>query len=68
MKTKSLWAIALIVFGVVSLSYAGIHYTRRETVLKVGSLVATADRQETIPLSPVVGGLCLVAGVVMLAL
>jgi hypothetical protein len=67
MKSGNLWGIVLIVLGVISLAYAGISYTRREEVLKIGSLVASADRTETIPIPPWVGGIALVAGIAILA-
>lgn len=66
MKPKNFWAIALIALGIVSLTYSGITYTRREKVLQIGSLVASADRRETIPLPPWLGGIALVAGIAML--
>jgi hypothetical protein len=67
MNSRKFFAVLLIVLGCISLTYEGISYTRREKVFQVGSLVATADTRETIPLSPIVGGLALVAGVVLLA-
>jgi hypothetical protein len=36
-------------------------------VLNVGPIKATADTQKTIPLSPILGGLSLAGGVVLLA-
>ena len=59
--------IVLIALGLVSLAYQGITYTSRETVLNVGPIKATADTQKTIPLSPILGGLALAGGVVLLA-
>jgi hypothetical protein len=59
-------AVLLIVLGVIALAYEGITYTRREKVLEVGPITATKEKKETIPLSPVVGGLALVGGVVLL--
>ena len=58
--------IVLIVIGVISLAYGGITYTKREKVLDLGPLQATADRQKTIPLPPLLGGLALAGGVVLL--
>jgi hypothetical protein len=66
MKSRKILGILLIVLGCVSLGYRGITYTRREKVLELGSLVATADRQETIPLSPWVGGIAIAAGIAVL--
>jgi hypothetical protein len=59
-------AIVLIAIGVVSLAYQGITYTTREKVLEVGPIKATADKEKTIPLPPILGGLALAGGVVLL--
>jgi hypothetical protein len=59
-------AVLLIVLGVIALAYEGITYTRREKVLELGPITATKEKKETIPLSPVVGGLALVGGVALL--
>ena len=57
--------VVLIVLGVIALAYQGITYTTHEKVLEVGPLKATAEKQHTIPLPPVLGGLALAAGVVL---
>ncbi len=59
--------IVPIAFGLVSLAYQDITYTSRETVLNVGPIKATADTQKTIPLPPILGGLTLAGGIVLLA-
>jgi uncharacterized membrane protein len=64
-KPITLVGIALFVLGIVALTYQGITYTSRETVIDIGPLHATADRQKTIPLSPLLGGLTLVGGIVL---
>jgi hypothetical protein len=58
--------IVLIAVGLVSLAYQGITYTSRETVLELGPIKATADRQKMIPLPPVLVGLALAGGVTLL--
>ena len=55
----------LVVLGLVALAYQGITYTSRETVVDIGPLHATADRQKTVPLPPVLG-IVAVAGCVVL--
>ena len=69
MKVKSLMfvGVALILLGIVALSYQGITYTTREKVLEVGPLQATAEKEKTIPLPPILGGLALVGGFVLVA-
>jgi len=59
-------AILLIVFGTISLAYGGITYTRREKVLDIGPIEATAERRRTIPLPPILGGVALAAGIGLL--
>lgn len=58
--------MVLIVLGLVVLAYQGITYASRETVLDIGPLHATADRQKTLPLSPVLGIAAVAGGVGLL--
>ena len=64
-KPITIVGIALIVLGIVAFAYKGITYTSRDTVIDIGPIKATADTQKTIPLSPLLGGLALVGGVVL---
>ena len=66
MKLASVVGIVLIVLGVIGLAVGGINYTRREKVIDIGPIEATAERHERIPVSPVAGGIALAAGVVLL--
>jgi uncharacterized membrane protein YidH (DUF202 family) len=58
--------IVLIVLGVIGLVAGGISWTEREKVVDLGPLEVTTENRESIPLPPVIGGLLLVAGVVLL--
>jgi len=58
--------ILLIVVGLVALAYQGITYTKSEKVLEVGPITATKETKQTIPLPPVLGGVALLGGVVLL--
>ena len=66
MKSLSILGIVLVVLGIVALAYQRITYTSRETVIDIGPLHATAERQKTFPLPPVLGGAAVVAGVGLL--
>jgi len=66
MKVLTLVGIALIVLGIVAFTYQGITYTTREKIIDVGPLKATVEKEKTIPLPPILGGLSLAAGVVLL--
>lgn len=56
----------LLILGIVVLLYGGITYNRQRTVLDVGPFKATATEQKNIPLSPIVGGIVLLSGIVLL--
>ena len=56
----------LVVVGVLALVYGGISYNRQRTVLDVGPFKATATEQKNIPLSPIVGGIVLLGGILLL--
>jgi hypothetical protein len=66
MKQISVAGVVLIVLGLVALVYQGITYTSRETVIDIGPLHATADREKTLPLPPVLGIAAVAGGVVLL--
>jgi hypothetical protein len=67
MKPSFFVGIALIILGVVALAYGGITYTKREKVIDLGPIQASADREKTFPLPPVVGVVTLVGGIVLVA-
>jgi hypothetical protein len=66
MKPIAVVGLVLIVVGLVALVYQGITYTSRETVIDIGPLHATADRQKTLPLPPVLGITAVAGGVALL--
>jgi len=65
MKAITAIGIGLLVIGVVALVYQGITYTTREKVLEVGPVEVTTERRKTIPLPPVLGGIALAGGIVL---
>jgi hypothetical protein len=65
MKPMSLAGIVLIVLGLAALVYQGVSYSSRETVLDLGPIHATAERQKTIPLPPIMGIAAVAAGVAL---
>ena len=67
MKPLMIVGILLIVVGVIVLAYGGISYTKEKTVVDIGPITATADTRETIPVPPILGGIALVGGIVLLA-
>jgi hypothetical protein len=66
MRPIAIVGVVLLVLGVMALVYQGITYTSRETVIDLGPVHATADRQKTLPLPPLVGIAAVAGGVVLL--
>ncbi len=57
--------LILIVIGIVTLAYQGVTYTTREKVMQIGDVQVTAENQKTIYFPPILGGLCFIAGIVL---
>jgi hypothetical protein len=68
MKPISWVGILLIIVGALVLAYQGIDYTRQKQVLDMGSMHVTTETHERIPLPPILGGLALAGGVVLLVM
>jgi hypothetical protein len=66
MKPTAILGLLLIVAGLAALAYQRFTYTSRETVLDVGPIHATADRDKTVTLPPVLGIGVVAGGVVLL--
>ena len=58
--------IVLLILGALSLIYGGFTYNRQRTIVDLGPIKATATEQKTVPLSPIVGGIAMAAGVGLL--
>ena len=67
MKPIMLAGIGLILLGITGLSYNQITYTSKEKILDIGPIEATAEKEKSIPLPPLLGGLVLVAGIGLVA-
>jgi len=66
MKTMiNMIGLLLIILGIAALVYQGFSYTKQEKIAQIGNVQVTADTQKTIYFSPILGGLSLVAGVVL---
>ena len=66
MKPMMLIGIALIILGAIAFAYHGITYTTREKVFQIGPLEATKKTEKTIPLPPILGGVALAGGIVLI--
>ena len=66
MKPVAIACVLLILLGVAALVYQGVTYTSRETVIDIGPVHATAERERTLPLPPLVGIAVVAGGVALL--
>ncbi|HJR60652.1 MAG TPA: hypothetical protein VJ813_14675 [Vicinamibacterales bacterium] len=66
MTAARIAGIVLIVIGLIGLVWGGISWTDEKTVVNIGPIEARAQEQKTIPITPIVGGIALVAGIVLL--
>jgi len=66
-KTATLLGIILMVIGIFALAYQGFSYTKREKIVDVGPIHATKDTTKTIPVPPILGGISLIGGIVLIA-
>lgn len=66
MNARTWIGVVLVVIGLAGLIYGGITYQSRSNVLEMGSLRVQVDETQQIPLSPVVGTVALVVGVVLI--
>ena len=58
----------LVVIGLIGLIYGGVQWTREEKIVDIGPLEVTHQERERVPIPPIAGGICLVAGVVLLGM
>ena len=66
MNALTIVGIVLLIIGVVALAYQGISYTTTEKVVDLGPLKVEAKKERTIPLPPVLGGVAVAAGVILM--
>jgi len=57
--------IVLIILGIILLVWTSFTYTKRENVVDAGPLHISADKQKTVSWPPVLGGVVLIAGIVI---
>jgi hypothetical protein len=65
MNVATLVGFVLLILGAIALAFEGISYTKRRETVQVGPIGATIEERETIPMSPVLGGVALVAGIAL---
>ena len=59
-------ALVLLALGIVAFAHEGISYMTRGNTVDLGPLYVTAGQSQGIPLLPVIGGIVLEGGIVLL--
>jgi hypothetical protein len=67
MKSKVALAVLLMAVGVIAFLYQGFSWTTREKAVDLGPIQVTAEKSHTIPLSPIIGGIALGCGLLLLS-
>jgi hypothetical protein len=67
MRSPAIFVIGLvlIIAGTLVIAYRGIPYTNREVILEVGDLSATAETERTKQVPPIVTGLVIAGGIML---
>ena len=66
MTATRIIGVILVMVGLVGLLWGGVFWTREKTVVDIGPIEARAQEREGVPISPIIGGVILAAGVVLL--
>ena len=66
MKPAGIFGIILIAIGIIALAYGGYtSFTTKENVAKLGPLEINKQERHSVPIGPIVGGVCLVGGIIL---
>lgn len=67
MKPAGILGVILLVVGFIMLAYGGYAvYTTKENVAKLGPLEINKQEEHPVPIGPIIGGICIVGGIVLL--
>jgi hypothetical protein len=68
MRGKSWIAIGVVlaVLGAAALIWPKLTYTQRETLVDAGPINITTDTQKSVPFAPILGGVVLAGGAVLI--
>lgn len=63
MKPASIIGFLLIILGVIGFAVGGISFTHQKKDVDLGPLQVSHEQKETVPVSPILSTIALVAGV-----
>ena len=68
MSGRKVAGLVLVAVGVVILLWGGVFWTDRDTIVDAGDIELTRQSREGIAVPPIVGGVVLVAGILLVLL
>ncbi len=66
MTATRMIGLVLVILGIVAFVWGGVFWTDRDTVVDAGPLQVETEQTEGFALSPVLGGIALVGGIILL--
>ena len=67
MRPAGILGFILVVAGIVMMAYGGYAvYTTKENVAKFGPLEINKQEEHPVPIGPIIGGVCIVGGIILL--
>lgn len=67
MKPGGIVGVILIAVGIIMVAYGGYAvFTTKENVAKLGPLEINKQEEHPVPIGPIVGGVCIVGGIILL--
>ena len=66
MTARRIAGLVLVIVGMVVLAFGGVFWTDRDTVAEFGGIEITTAEREGVRLPPVLGGMSIIAGLVLL--
>lgn len=64
-STTSIAGILLIIAGIILFVYEGFTYTKQEQIAQIGDVQIVENQQKTVYFPPVLGGLAILVGIVL---
>lgn len=68
MKPATIIGIVLILLGIIGFATGGFSFTHRHQDVDAGPIQISHDKKETVPVSPVLSTIALIAGVGLVAI
>jgi hypothetical protein len=68
MSALRIVGVLLIIVGIAAFIWGGVFWTDRDTIVDAGPVDIATESREGVAIPPIVGGIALVAGIVLLVI